>query len=127
MAVIASMPILVVEDFNTMARIIRHLLKQIGFENVEEVRDGSAALAQMRQKKYGLVISDWNMAPMSGQELLRRVRADHALAHTPFIMTAAEASLKHVLEAKRAGVTAFLAKPFNTQALKSKINEAMAH
>ena len=125
MTAIASMPILVVEDFNSMVRIIRNLLKQIGFENVDEAADGAAALAKMREKKYQLIISDWNMAPMTGYEFLKRVRADETLTHTPFVMVTAEASVQHVVEAKRAGVSGFLVKPFNAQTLKSKIDEAM--
>ena len=125
MTAIASMSILVVEDFNSMVRIIRDLLKQVGFENVDEAADGAAALAKMRQKKYQLIISDWNMAPMTGYEFLRRVRADGTLAHTPFVMVTAEASVQLVIDAKRAGVNGFLVKPFNAQTLKRKIDEAM--
>ena len=90
MAVDLSMPILVVDDYNTMIRIIRNLLKQLGFEDVDDAADGSAALAKMREKKYGLVISDWNMEPMTGYELLKEVRADPGLTKTPFIMVTAE-------------------------------------
>ena len=90
MAVDHSMPVLVVDDYKTMIRIIRNLLKQLGFANVDEAGDGSAALDMMRQKQYGLVISDWNMEPMTGYELLREVRADDRLSTTPFIMVTAE-------------------------------------
>jgi len=90
MAFDLSMPILVVDDYNTMIRIIRNLLKQIGFENVDDASDGSAALAKMQGKKYGLVISDWNMEPMTGYDLLREVRASPELSQTPFIMITAE-------------------------------------
>ena len=86
MAVDPSMPVLTVDDYKTMIRIIRNLLKQLGFANVDEAGDGSAALELMRQKDYGLVISDWNMEPMTGYELLREVRADDRLSRTPFIM-----------------------------------------
>ena len=86
MAVDLSMPVLVVDDYNTMVRIIRNLLKQLGFENIDDANDGSAALAKMRARKYGLVISDWNMEPMTGYDLLQQVRADprprpHAVHH----------------------------------------------
>ena len=84
------MSVLVVDDYNTMIRIIRNLLKQLGFENIDDAADGSAALNKMRAKKYGLVISDWNMEPMTGYDLLREVRADPNLATTPFIMITAE-------------------------------------
>ena len=77
MAMDLSMPVLVVDDYNTMIRIIRNLLKQLGFQNIDDASDGSAALNKMRSKKYGLVISDWNMEPMTGYDLLREVRGDH--------------------------------------------------
>src|SRR6202022_4906597 len=85
-----SMPILVVDDYSTMIRIIRNLLKQIGFENVDDANDGSAALAKMQGKQYGLIISDWNMEPMTGYDLLREVRAHPTRSQTPFIMITAE-------------------------------------
>src|SRR5215211_5470071 len=86
MALDLSMPILVVDDYQTMVRIIRNLLKQLGFEDVDDASDGTTALAKLKQKQYGLVISDWNMEPMTGYELLRHVRADENLRTTPFIM-----------------------------------------
>ena len=86
MAVDLSAPVLVVDDYQTMIRIIRNLLKQLGFENVDEAADGAEALAKMKTKKYGLVISDWNMEPMTGYELLQEVRASDLLRATPFIM-----------------------------------------
>src|SRR6202140_1631716 len=90
MAFDLSMPILVVDDYNTMIRIIRNLLKQIGFENVDDASDGSAGLAKMQGKKYGLVISDWNMEPMTGYDLATEGRATPDLSQTPFIMITAE-------------------------------------
>ena len=122
MAVDTSMPVLVVDDYNTMIRIIRNLLKQLGFENVDDAADGSAALAKMRDKKYGLVISDWNMEPMTGFELLKQVRADSELAETPFIMVTAESKTENVIAAKQAGVNNYIVKPFNAETLKSKID-----
>ena len=89
MAVDLSMSVLVVDDYGTMIRIIRNLLKQLGFDNIDDASDGSAALDKMRGKKYGLVISDWNMEPMTGYDLLKEVRADPNLATTPFIMITA--------------------------------------
>ena len=121
MAFDLSMPILVVDDYSTMIRIIRNLLKQLGFENVDEASDGSAALAKMQTKRYGLVISDWNMEPMSGLELLREVRADPALAALPFIMVTAEARAAKIAEAQRAGVSGYIIKPFGAEALNLKI------
>src|SRR6267378_5997611 len=104
MAVDLSMSVLVVDDYNTMIRIIRNLLKQLGFQNIDDASDGSAALNKMRAKKYGLIISDWNMEPMTGYELLREVRADPNLATTPFIMITAESKTENVIAAKKAGV-----------------------
>src|SRR3979409_1675340 len=101
MAFDLSMPILVVDDYNTMIRNIRNLLKQIGFENVDDASDGSAALAKMQGKKYGLVISDWNMEPMTGYDLLREVRASPQLSQTPFIMITAESKTKTSSPRKR--------------------------
>ena len=122
MAVDHSMPVLIVDDYKTMIRIIRNLLKQLGFANVDEAGDGSAALDMMRQKDYGLVISDWNMEPMTGYELLREVRADDRLSRTPFIMVTAESKTDNVIAAKKAGVNNYIVKPFNAATLKAKID-----
>jgi two-component system chemotaxis response regulator CheY len=121
MAVDMSAPVLVVDDYQTMIRIIRNLLKQLGFENVDEAADGREALGKMRTKKYGLVISDWNMEPMTGYELLREVRNDELLKPTPFIMVTAESKTENVIAAKKAGVNNYIVKPFNAQTLKAKI------
>jgi two-component system, chemotaxis family, chemotaxis protein CheY len=121
MAVDLSMSVLVVDDYNTMIRIIRNLLKQLGFENIDDASDGSAALNKMRSKKYGLVISDWNMEPMTGYDLLREVRADPSLSTTPFIMITAESKTENVIAAKKAGVNNYIVKPFNAATLKTKI------
>ena len=121
MAFDLSMPILVVDDYNTMIRIIRNLLKQLGFENVDDASDGSAALAKMQGKKYGLVISDWNMEPMTGYDLLREVRASPELSQTPFIMITAESKTENVIAAKKAGVSNYIVKPFNAATLKTKM------
>ena len=121
MAVDLSMPVLVVDDYNTMVRIIRNLLKQLGFTDVDDASDGEAALAKMRQRRYGLVISDWNMEPMTGYELLKQVRADAALSRTPFIMVTAESKTENVIAAKKAGVNNYIVKPFNADTLRSKI------
>ena len=122
MAVDHSMPVLIVDDYRTMIRIIRNLLKQLGFANVDEASDGSAALDMMRHKDYGLVISDWNMEPMTGYELLREVRADDRLSRTPFIMVTAESKTDNVVAAKKAGVNNYIVKPFNAATLKAKID-----
>ena len=121
MSVDLSMPILVVDDYNTMIRIIRNLLKQLGFEDIDDAADGSAALTKMREKRYGLVISDWNMEPMTGYELLKEVRSDPGLSRTPFIMVTAESKTENVIAAKKAGVNNYIVKPFNAATLKNKI------
>jgi two-component system chemotaxis response regulator CheY len=126
MAVDMSMPVLVVDDYNTMIRIIRNLLKQLGFEDIDDASDGSAALTKLREKKYGLVISDWNMEPMTGYELLKEVRADPGLNKTPFIMVTAESKTENVIAAKKAGVNNYIVKPFNAQTLKTKIEAVFA-
>ena len=121
MAFDLSMPILVVDDYSTMIRIIRNLLKQIGFENVDDASDGSAALAKMQSKKYGLVISDWNMEPMTGYDLLARSPRQPGTVQTPFIMITAESKTENVIAAKKAGVSNYIVKPFNAATLKTKM------
>jgi two-component system, chemotaxis family, chemotaxis protein CheY len=121
MAVDHTMPVLVVDDYTTMVRIIRNLLRQLGFENIDDASDGSAALVKMQGRKYGLVISDWNMEPMTGFDLLRHVRADPDLSKTPFIMITAESKTENVIAAKKAGVDNYIVKPFNAQTLQHKI------
>ncbi|MHB2167037.1 response regulator [Alsobacter sp. R-9] len=116
-----STPILVVDDYQTMIRIIRNLLKQLGFEDVDDATDGVAAMEKLRQRKYGLIISDWNMEPMTGYELLKTVRSDDRLRQTPFIMVTAESKTDNVIAAKKAGVSSYIVKPFNAQTLKQKI------
>ena len=121
MAVDMSMNILIVDDYKTMLRIIRNLLKQLGFNNVEEASDGGQALTKLNEKKYGLVISDWNMAGMSGLNLLKAVRSSEKLAATPFIMVTAESKTENVMAAKQAGVNNYIVKPFNAETLKVKL------
>jgi two-component system, chemotaxis family, chemotaxis protein CheY len=117
-----STPVLVVDDYQTMVRILRNLLKQIGFNDVDDASDGQAALEKLRVRKYGLVISDWNMAPMTGYELLQQVRADGDLSSLPFIMVTAEAKTENVVAAKKAGVNNYIVKPFNAETLRTKIS-----
>jgi two-component system chemotaxis response regulator CheY len=116
-----GMQILIVDDYKTMLRIIRNLLKQLGFNNVDEATDGSAALQKLRDKEYHLVISDWNMEPMSGMQLLTEVRADTKLKDLPFIMITAESKTENVIAAKEAGVSNYIVKPFNAATLKTKL------
>lgn len=122
MAADLSMPILVVDDYQTMTRIIRNLLKQLGFTDIDDANDGAAALKRLRERKYGLIISDWNMAPMTGYELLKEVRANPETAATPFIMVTAESKTENVIAAKQAGVNNYIVKPFNAQTLRAKID-----
>jgi two-component system chemotaxis response regulator CheY len=126
MVVNMSRPILVVEDHRATALILRALLKSLGFEDVDEATDGSAALAKMREKRYALVISDWNMEPMTGHELLQEVRADDRLARTRFVMVTADLNAKNIIAAKAAGVNSFIVKPFSAETLMAKIEEAFA-
>jgi two-component system chemotaxis response regulator CheY len=121
-----SMSVLVVDDYSTMVRIIRNLLRQLGFTDVDDAADGSAALAKMHAKRYGLVISDWNMEPMTGFELLREVRTDPNLRETPFIMVTAVSKTENVIAARKAGVNNYIVKPFNAQTLKAKIEAVFA-
>jgi two-component system chemotaxis response regulator CheY len=126
MALDPSMPVLVVDDYTTMVRIIRNLLRQLGFADVDDAPDGAAALAKMHTKRYGLVISDWNMEPMTGFDLLRQVRDDPELEETPFIMVTAESRTENVIAARKAGVNNYIVKPFNARTLKSKIEAVFA-
>ena len=125
MAVEKTMPILIVDDYKTMLRIIRNLLKQLGFENVEEATDGSEALQKLRDGEFKLVISDWNMEPMTGLQLLKEVRADGSLKETPFIMITAESKTENVIAAKQAGVNNYIVKPFNAATLKGKMTAVL--
>jgi two-component system chemotaxis response regulator CheY len=122
MSVDLSMPVLVVDDYNTMVRIIRNLLRQVGFTNVDDASDGISALKRLREKNYGQDISDWNMEPMTGYELLKEMRGDPRLASVPFIMITAESKTENVIAAKKAGVNNYIVKPFNAATLKTKID-----
>lgn len=119
------MKVLVVDDYSTMRRIIRNLLTQIGYTDVDEASDGGDALTKLKQVHYGLVISDWNMEPMTGYDLLKQVRADEKLKGTPFIMVTAESKTDNVIAAKKAGVDNYIVKPFNAATLQQKINAVM--
>ena len=125
MAVDLSMPVLVVDDYQTMIRIIRNLLNQLGFKNIEEAKDGRQALEKLNSGRFGLVISDWNMEPMTGYELLQQVRASEKLKTTPFIMVTAESKTENVIAAKKAGVNNYIVKPFNAETLKGKIKAVL--
>ncbi|MCH8237023.1 MAG: response regulator [Proteobacteria bacterium] len=125
MAVDMKMQILVVDDYQTMLRILTNLLKQLGFHNVEQAQDGSAALSKLNSSSIEFIISDWNMEPMTGIELLREVRASDKLKHIPFIMITAESKTENVIAAKEAGVSNYIVKPFNAQTLKGKMESVL--
>ena len=121
MAVNKQMRILVVDDFKTMVQIIVSLLNQLGFTNIDDASNGEAALAKLKTGKYELVLSDWNMEPMNGLELLKNVRADAALKTLPFILITAESKVENIIIAKQAGVSNYIVKPFNGTTLKEKL------
>lgn len=120
MSVSMTMPILIVDDYNTMIRILRNLLRQLGFSNIDEASDGRTALAKMRAKDYALVISDTIMTPMTGLELLRQVRADERTRETPFLMVADDNGEGDLAETGE-GASSTIVKPFTAQSLKSKL------
>jgi two-component system chemotaxis response regulator CheY len=120
-----NMPILIVDDYKTMLRVLRNFLLQLNFGNIAEATDGSMALQKLRQQDFGFVISDWNMEPMTGIQLLREVRADDKLKHLPFIMITAESKSENVVAAKQAGVSNYIVKPFSAETLKSKMTSVL--
>jgi two-component system chemotaxis response regulator CheY len=122
-AVDKNMNVLVVDDYQTMIRIIKNLLKQLGFNNVDEATDGTAALEKIAGKQYGLIISDWNMEPMTGLDLLKSVRGSGS--KVPFIMVTAESKTENVLAAREAGVNNYIVKPFNADTLKTKLTSVL--
>ena len=127
MSIDRSINVLIVDDYKTMLRIVRNLLKQINFNNVEEASDGTEALQKLRSGQFGLVISDWNMEPMTGLQLLQEVRADARLKPLPFIMVTAESKAENIVAAKSAGVSNYIVKPFNAETLQAKIEKVLAH
>jgi two-component system, chemotaxis family, chemotaxis protein CheY len=126
MALDPKMPVLVVDDSSMMIRIIGEFLQQIGFSEIDHTLDGGSALEMMRAKRYGLVISDWNMQPKTGYTLLRRMREDPAIKSTPFIMMTAESKAEYTEAANKAGASGYIVKPFTAQKLKAKIEEILA-
>jgi two-component system chemotaxis response regulator CheY len=118
-----DMKILVVDDFSTMRRIVKNLLKELGFNDFDEADDGSTAWPMVQTGKYDFIVSDWNMPKMTGIELLRRVRADEQLKMTPFLLITAEAKRSQILEAAQAGVDGYIVKPFTAATLNEKIEK----
>jgi two-component system chemotaxis response regulator CheY len=125
MAVDRSMNVLVVDDYKTMVRIVRNLLDQLGFKNVDEATDGPTALGLIRSKDYGLVLSDWNMSPMTGIEVLKAVRAEERTKDLPFVMVTAEAKAENVIAARQAGASNYIIKPFTLAVLKQKLTAVL--
>lgn len=117
------MKILVVDDFSTMRRIIKNLLKDLGFTNIQEADDGSTALPMLQQGDFDFVVTDWNMPGMQGIDLLRAIRADENLKHTPVLMVTAEAKKEQIVAAAQAGVNGYVIKPFTAATLKEKLNK----
>lgn len=127
MAFNRNVRVLIVDDYKTMLRIIRNLLRQIDVHDVDEAADGAEAIAKLRKGDYGLIISDWNMQPMTGLELLTEVRADPRLRAVPFIMVTAESKADNVVAAKQAGVSNYIVKPFNAETLREKIEKVLTY
>lgn len=118
-----NLKFLVVDDFSTMRRIVRNLLKELGFSNVDEAEDGQVALNKLRNSQFEFVVSDWNMPNMTGIELLRAVRSDPSLKHLPFLMVTAEAKKENIIEAATAGASGYIVKPFTAATLDEKLNK----
>ena len=116
-----DMRVFIVDDYNTMLRILRNLLRQLDINNVEEATNGDTAYQMLQRTPPDLIISDWNMAPVTGLDLLKKVRSDAKLKHIPFIMVTAESKTENVIAAKQAGVSNYIVKPFNAETLRAKI------
>lgn len=125
MAVDMTMKILIVDDYRTMVRIVRGLLNQLGFHNVDEATDGPTALSMINSGGYGMVLSDWNMAPMTGFELLKAVRGNPKTKALPFVLVTAEAKVENVIAARKAGVNSYIIKPFTQAVLKQKLTAVL--
>ncbi|MGF6533583.1 MULTISPECIES: chemotaxis response regulator CheY [Paraburkholderia] len=120
-----GMKILVVDDFPTMRRIVRNLLKELGYSNVDEAEDGQAGLARLRSGKYDFVISDWNMPNLDGLAMLKEIRADASLTHLPVLMVTAESKKENIIAAAQAGASGYVVKPFTAVTLDEKLNKIL--
>jgi len=118
-----NMEVLIVDDFATMRRILKNILKQIGFTNISEADDGKSALNMLKKQKFDLVLCDWNMPEMPGIELLKQVRADDGLKDMPFVMVTAEAQKENILAAVQAGVSNYVVKPFTAETISEKLEK----
>lgn len=125
MAVDMKMPILIVDDYKTMLRIVRNLLSKLGFSDIDEATDGTDALEKLKSRRYGLIISDWNMQPMTGYELLQKVRSNDSTKSLPFVMVTAESKVENVIAARKAGVNNYIIKPFSAEVLKAKLKTVL--
>ena len=125
MSVDKSMNVRVVDVYKTMIRIVRNLLEQLGFMNIDDALDGPTALEKIKHTDYGLILSDWNMMPMSGYELLKAVRADPRTRNVPFVMVTAETKTENVVAARQAGVNNYIIKPFTLAVLKQKLTTVL--
>ena len=119
----ANLKFLVVDDFSTMRRIVRNLLKELGFQNVDEAEDGVVALSKLRGSQFDFVVSDWNMPNMTGIDLLKEIRADDNLKHLPVLMVTAEAKKENIISAAQAGANGYIVKPFTAATLEEKLNK----
>ena len=119
----ANLKFLVVDDFSTMRRIVRNLLKELGFSNVDEAEDGIVALAKLRSSNFDFVVSDWNMPNMTGLDLLKEIRSDSNLKHLPVLMVTAEAKKENIISAAQAGASGYVVKPFTAATLEEKLNK----
>ena len=118
-----NMKVLVVDDFSTMRRIVKNLLRDLGFTNIQEADDGSTALPMLQSGSFDFVVTDWNMPGMQGIDLLKAIRADSALAHIPVLLITAEAKKEQIVMAAQAGVNGYIVKPFTAATLKTKLDK----
>lgn len=118
-----GMKVLVVDDFATMRRIVKNVLKQIGFTNISEADDGKTALKALKGEKFDLILCDWNMPEMTGLEVLKQMKSDDALKDIPFVMVTAEAQKDNIIEAVKAGVNSYIVKPFTAETIGEKLKK----
>ncbi len=118
-----NMKILIVDDFSTMRRIVKNLLRDLGFNNTQEADDGLTALPMLKKGEFDFVVTDWNMPGMQGIDLLKHIRADDELKHLPVLMITAEAKREQIIEAAQAGVNGYIVKPFTAATLKEKLDK----
>ncbi len=122
-----SMKVLVVDDFATMRRILKNVLRQVGFTNIIEADDGKTALKELKKENVDLILCDWNMPEMPGIDLLRQVRSDDGLKKIPFVMVTAEAQKENILEAVKAGVNSYVVKPFTAETISAKLEKVFSN